>query len=122
MYDLVLRSKQASGAVDIDPINAPQLVAGEGVDPSGCDFENGEELFSRDRGKVWIGITLIEKNGFLQTVEVCSAVWTTPQVPPDFPACRGMQPGVELNLNVLRYLTAQCSMFVDSLHGQTWCQ
>jgi hypothetical protein len=88
---------------------------------SGCDLENGEELLSQDRRSVWIGIALVEKHRLLETVKVCIAVRTTPQVPPDFPASPGLQSGVELKLKVRRDLSAQCSIFVNVLHDRCRC-
>jgi hypothetical protein len=65
---------------------------------------------------VWIGISLIEENGFLQAVKVRGAIRASGEVLLDFPAFRRKEISVQLVLNMHCDVAAQGSMFVNSFH------
>jgi hypothetical protein len=93
-------------------------IAGRSNSLSGCYFENGEEPFSCDRWEMWVGISLVEKNGFFHTVKIRRAIWTLVQVLPDFPTIRSSQASIELILNMPGHFATEGGMFVYSFHEE----
>jgi hypothetical protein len=52
------------------------------------ELEDGEKLFAGLLRDFFVGIGLVQLDGFLQTVEIRSAIWAPGEVSSDFPAFR----------------------------------
>jgi hypothetical protein len=62
------------------------MVIEEYPDPASTrEFENSEQLLPRPAGNARIGVAPIQKDGLLQTVEVCRAIGAALQMVPDLP-------------------------------------
>jgi hypothetical protein len=81
----------------------------------GINLENGEELFSCDRGEMWIGMAIVKKNGFLQTIKVCVAVWALFHVPFERAALGCCELGIELLTNVVQNVVAANSLLFHAI-------
>jgi hypothetical protein len=86
---------------------------------SGFDLENCEQLLSRDRRYMRVGIAPVKKNSFLQTIKIGDTVGTSLQVLSDLPTRRRIQLSVELHLGMSRHRAAQRRMFSELFHDQS---